>query len=252
MADDDSITLSSALAAAGHAPMSRHTYRSPAHQGSILSGLDDLRQSSILFDVLLQVEGRPVHAHRILLAAACPYFRGMFAGGLREAQQTEITVHGVTHRAMSKLLDFIYTSEIELDLDNLQEVLAAATLVQMEAVITFCCEFIFTWLDESNILEVHKLADVFGLPQLQAKVHGYLLQNMQKLSRTDAFRQLPPDTVLRALGSQELEVDSEDQVYEAALLYHYSPEQVDAGQVCLQVGGRVHQGPRQVFPPQHI
>jgi len=57
--------------------------------------------------------------------------RGMFAGGLREVQQTEIPVHGVTHGAMSKLLDFIYTSEIELDLDNVQEVLAAATLVQV-------------------------------------------------------------------------------------------------------------------------
>ena len=57
--------------------------------------------------------------------------RGMFAGGLREAQQTEIAVHGVTYTALSKLLDFIYTSEIELDLDNVQEVLIAATLVQV-------------------------------------------------------------------------------------------------------------------------
>lgn len=55
----------------------------------------------------------------------------MFAGGLREAQQVEIPVHGVTYVAMSKLLDFIYTSEIELDLDNVQEVLVAATLVQV-------------------------------------------------------------------------------------------------------------------------
>ena len=58
--------------------------------------------------------------------------RGMFAGGLREAQQTEIAVHGVTYTAMTKLLDFIYTSEIELDLDNVQEVLIAATLIQVD------------------------------------------------------------------------------------------------------------------------
>ena len=58
-------------------------------------------------------------------------FRGMFAGGLRETQLTEIPVHGVTYLAMTKLLDFIYTSEIELDVDNVQEVLVAATLVQV-------------------------------------------------------------------------------------------------------------------------
>lgn len=59
--------------------------------------------------------------------------RGMFAGGLREAQQKEIPIHGVTYKAMKKILDYIYTSEIELDLECVQEVLVAATLVQVSS-----------------------------------------------------------------------------------------------------------------------
>lgn len=57
--------------------------------------------------------------------------RGMFAGGLRETQQKEIPIHGVSYMAMKKILDYIYTSEIELDLDCVQEVLIAAALVQV-------------------------------------------------------------------------------------------------------------------------
>lgn len=57
--------------------------------------------------------------------------RGMFAGGLRETQQKEIPIHGVSYTAMKKVLDYIYTSEIELDLECVQEVLIAATLVQV-------------------------------------------------------------------------------------------------------------------------
>lgn len=57
--------------------------------------------------------------------------RGMFAGGLRETQQNEIAIHGVSYMAMKKILDYIYTSEIELDLDCVHEVLIAATLVQV-------------------------------------------------------------------------------------------------------------------------
>lgn len=57
----------------------------------------------------------------------------MFAGGLREMQQTEIPIHGVTLTAMTKVLDFIYTSELELDLDTVQEVLCAATLLQVRS-----------------------------------------------------------------------------------------------------------------------
>ena len=56
-------------------PSSRQTYASSAHYGTVMSGLHDLRQSGILFDVVLLAEGRPIKAHRILLAAACDYFR---------------------------------------------------------------------------------------------------------------------------------------------------------------------------------
>ncbi|XP_047192300.1 kelch-like protein 22 isoform X2 [Scophthalmus maximus] len=209
----------------------RQTYRSSAYFHSLLGGLLDVRQSGILFDVVLLVEGRPIQAHRILLAASCDYFRGMFAGGLQETQQKEIPIPGVSYMAMEKILDYIYTSEIELDLECVKEVLRAATLVQLESVIGFCCEFLFVWLDEGNILEVHALADLYGLQQLHARVHSYILRNIQTLSLTDVYRQLPQDEVFRALSSDELQVNSENEVYEAALHYHFSPEQVETDQL---------------------
>lgn len=215
--------------------LGRQTFRSSAHFRSLLDGLLALRQGGILFDVVLLVEGRPIQAHRILLAASCDYFRGMFAGGLRETQQKEIPIHGVSYMAMKKILDYIYTSEIELDLECVQEVLIAATLVQLEIVIGFCCDFLFSWLDESNILEVHNLADLYGLQQLTARVHSYVLRNIQTLSQSDVYRQLPQDEVFRALSSDKLQVNSENEVYEAALHYHFSPEQVETDQVYLQV-----------------
>ncbi|KAI3372345.1 hypothetical protein L3Q82_022839 [Scortum barcoo] len=168
----------------------RQTFRSSAHFRSLLDGLLALRQGGILFDVVLLVEGRPIQAHRILLAASCDYFRGMFAGGLRETRQKEIPIHGVSYTAMKKILDYIYTSEIELDLECVQEVLIAAT------------------------------------------PRSY--RNIQTLSRTDVYRQLPQDEVFRALCSNKLQVNSENEVYEAALHYHYSPEQVETDQVYLQ------------------
>ncbi|XP_017269985.1 kelch-like protein 22 isoform X2 [Kryptolebias marmoratus] len=212
----------------------RQLFKSSAHFRSLLDGLLTLRQAGILFDVVLLVEGRPIQAHRILLAASCDYFRGMFAGGLREMQQNEVPIHGVSYTAMKKILDYIYTAEIELDLESVQEVLIAATLLQLESVTGFCCDFLFSWLDESNILEVHHLADLYGLQQLKARVHSYILRNIQSLSQTDVYRQLPEDDVFRALSSDELQVASENEVYEAALHYHYSPEEVETDRVYLQ------------------
>ncbi|XP_036000451.1 kelch-like protein 22 isoform X2 [Fundulus heteroclitus] len=212
----------------------RQMFKCWTHFPSLMEGMHGLRQSGTLFDVALLVEGRPIPAHRILLAASCDYFRGMFAGGLRETQQNEIPIHGVSHTAMNKILDYIYTSEIELDLENVQEVLIAATLLQLEDVIGFCCDFLFSWLDDGNVLEVLHLADVYGLEHLKAKVHSYILRNIQTLSRTDVYRQLPEEDVFLALSSDALQVASENEVYEAALHYHYSPEEVETDRVYLQ------------------
>ncbi|MGH0134766.1 UNVERIFIED_CONTAM: hypothetical protein FKN15_071179 [Acipenser sinensis] len=213
---------------------SSQTYRSNAHSQSLLDGLVALRNSRILFDVALVVEGKAIEAHRILLAASCDYFRGMFAGGLREMQEKEVQVHGVSYTAMCKLLDFIYTAELELNLENVQEILAAACLLQIQVVIGFCCDFLISWVDDDNIMEVYKLADLFGLSQLSAKVDAYILKNFLAFSRTPAYRQLPLDKVYSLLSSNQLEVGSENEVYEAALHYHYTPEQVETDQVSLQ------------------
>lgn len=190
----------------------------------------------------------------------------MFAGGLREAEQKEVSIHGVSFTAMEKLLDYIYTSEIELDLDTVQDVLVAATVLQvstswsrwcppasdasvcpqLEAVVGFCCDFLFSWLDESNLVEVHRLADVYGLQQLHARVQRYLLGDIQSVSRSAGYRLLPPEVVFGALSSDQLQVSSEKQVYEAALLYHFSPEQVESEQVTLQVSVRAPRGQAEV------
>lgn len=110
---------------------------------------------------------------------------------------------------------------------------------QLEVVIGFCCDFLFSWLDENNVVEVYRLADVYGLQQLKAKVHSYLLRTIRTFSRTPAFRLLPPDEVFRALSSDRLQVSGENQVYEAALHYHFSPEQVESERVDLQVSVQV-------------
>lgn len=73
MADD---LVSGTAGARGAAqPCAKQKYRSNAHSQGLLDGLLMLRQGGILFDVVLLVEGKPIQAHRILLAASCDYFR---------------------------------------------------------------------------------------------------------------------------------------------------------------------------------
>ena len=42
--------------------------------------MDDLRKQGKLCDIVIKVGDKSFPAHRVVLAAVCPYFRGMFAG----------------------------------------------------------------------------------------------------------------------------------------------------------------------------
>ncbi|XP_072911697.1 kelch-like protein 22 isoform X1 [Hemitrygon akajei] len=208
-------------------------YQSSAHSQILLDGLAALRSSASLFDVTLIVEGKSIQAHRILLAASCDYFRGMFAGGLREMQEKEIFLHDISYMVMCKILDFIYTSKIELNLDNVQDVLVAACQIQIPEVIDFCTDFLISWIDDDNILELYRLAEHYSLAQLSDRIDLYILENFLSFSRTETYRQLPLAKVQRLLSSDKLQASSENDVYEAALLYHYTQEEIERDQVSL-------------------
>lgn len=68
-----------------------------------------------------------------IIKASLSICRGMFAGGLREMEQQEVQIQGVSYNAMCKILNFIYTSELELSVDNVQEILAASCQLQVRA-----------------------------------------------------------------------------------------------------------------------
>ncbi|XP_059749821.1 kelch-like protein 22 isoform X4 [Balaenoptera ricei] len=159
--------------------------------------------------------------------------RGMFAGGLKEMEQEEVLIHGVSYNAMCQILHFIYTSELELSLSNVQETLVAACQLQIPEIIHFCCDFLTPWVDEDNILDVYRLAELFDLSRLTEQLDAYILKNFVAFSRTDKYRQLPLEKVYALLSSNRLEVSCETEVYEGALLYHYPPEQVQADRLPL-------------------
>lgn len=148
-------------------------------------------------------------------------------------EQEQVRIQGISYNAMCKILNFIYTAELELTLGNVQEILTAACQLQIPEVIKFCCDFLMSWVDEENILDMYRLADLFELNHLSAQLDSYVLKNFVAFSKTEIYRQLPLEKVYSLLSSNFLEVTSENEVYEGALLYHYTPEQVETDQVSL-------------------
>lgn len=62
-----------------------------------------------------------IPAHRMVLASCSPYFYAMFSGcDFEESRQNRITVQGVDHLALQLLVEYVYTSIVEVTEENVQ------------------------------------------------------------------------------------------------------------------------------------
>ena len=79
--------------------------------------------------------------HKVILVACSDYFRSMFTSGMRESNQSEIELKGVSSKGLEKTLEIIYTSTTTLEGDDIFDVIAAATHLQVVPLVS--C---FIWL----------------------------------------------------------------------------------------------------------
>lgn len=60
-----------------------------------------------------------IPAHKMVLAACSPYFYAMFTS-FEESKQDRITLQGVDHQALMLLVEYVYTSEVQVTEENVQ------------------------------------------------------------------------------------------------------------------------------------
>lgn len=62
-----------------------------------------------------------IPAHKMVLAACSPYFYAMFSvSEFEESRQDRITVQGVDFVALQLLIEYVYTSFVEVTEENVQ------------------------------------------------------------------------------------------------------------------------------------
>ena len=118
-----------------------HDFPSKGHSKEILASINSLRKKNLLCDVIFRVEGKRFPVHRIILAACSDYFEAMFTGGMSESNtdgKKVIDIRGLSADTMAILLDFIYTETIRVSVENVQTLLPAACLLQLNGKKEFC------------------------------------------------------------------------------------------------------------------
>ncbi|XP_075337948.1 kelch-like protein 3 isoform X2 [Odontesthes bonariensis] len=149
-----------------------HTFNQ-THMRKAFQLMNDLRSKKMLCDVQLVAGSVEVPAHRVVLASCSPYFCAMFTGDMSESKAQQVEIREVDGQTLRKLVDYIYTAEIEVTEDNVQVLLPAASLLQLNDVRQVCCEFLQSQLHPTNCLGIRAFADLHTCTQLLNQAHAY-------------------------------------------------------------------------------
>lgn len=154
---------------------------------------------------------------RNVLAAASPYFKSMFTGGLNESVQERVVIRGVDAESMSVIIDYCYTGRVTVTEGNVQRLYAAANMLQLEYIRSACSSFMARRLDLSNCVEVLKFADTFDNPELKESAQSFIARNFSLVCCSEDLCELDLKQLKELLSLNTLDVDCERKVCSAAL-----------------------------------
>eukprot|EP00058_Branchiostoma_floridae_P011767 XP_002597255.1 hypothetical protein BRAFLDRAFT_66390 [Branchiostoma floridae] len=180
--------------------------------------LQKMRSEGLLVDVTLSAEGREIPCHRVVLATVNHYFRSMFSGSLSETKKDKIEMGGVSAESLQQLVDFAYTSKVDITEENVQPLFEAADMLQFHGVYGTCELFLEDRINEESCLGIWAQADRVSCTSLSEKAKIWALKWFEELCTTEEFLQLPVH-LLKTYISDEGLLAKEEQILEAIMLW---------------------------------
>ncbi|XP_028992421.1 kelch-like protein 41a isoform X1 [Betta splendens] len=181
-------------------------------------GLKELLNENKLIDCILKVGDRSIPCHRLIMAACSPYFRELyFAEDVVEADKKEVVIENLDPNVMEVIVNYMYSAEIDINDDNVQDILAAANRFQIPSVFTVCVNYLQKNLSRKNCLAIYRLGLMLNCIRLAVAARDYIADRFETVSRDEDFLQLAPPELFAIIGADALNVEKEEVVFESLM-----------------------------------
>ena len=200
------------------------TFECPTQWKESLMVIQQLYKSKALCDFTLKCRGSSFVCHRLVLASCSPYFRAMFMSEMIESRENSLEVKDIDEKTLEALVEFMYTSKIVLTVDNVQKILFAASLLQIDIISEACSNFMKHHLHPSNCLGVRSFADQHGCTKLSGAADCYAHEHFLEVVSQDEFYHIESNHLLDLIESPNIMIEKEIQVYDAVMKWvKYDP-----------------------------
>lgn len=168
-------------------------------------------------DVVLIAGNKKIRAHKIVICSLCDYFSAMFAGELAETHQDVVTLNNIEPDALEALINYAYTSEIEIRVDNVESLLASSSILQIKDIRDACCEFMKSQLHPSNCLGIRAFADAHSCEELFVIADRYTQDHFLDVCKNQEFFLLNAEQLCEILVGEDMNVVSEEQIFSCVM-----------------------------------
>ncbi|CAF4517649.1 unnamed protein product, partial [Rotaria socialis] len=191
------------------------------HSQQLIARMNKLRKAEHLCDVTLKIEQTLFPAHRLVLAAASDYFAAMFTGEMVERHMNIIELKGFNASVMEILLNSIYGESVTVTNDNVQDILPAASLLQLNGtdIQRQCALFLASHLEPANCLGIYCFADLHNCSQLKQTALSFIWTHFAAVVHSDEFLTLKANEVEDLIQSDEIEAPNEEIIYNCVMAW---------------------------------
>ncbi|CAF3330830.1 unnamed protein product [Rotaria sp. Silwood1] len=191
----------------------RHSINCSEYPSSLFSTINQFRLSDLFTDVTIYVDGVPFACHRLILAAASPYFRAMFSYNFRESTEGNVRIQDITPWTMKRILEFIYTGHTDITYDNLFEMFNASVMLSIKELTDLLIKFLYLQMDIYNCIQIEQLATLYSLDNLRRTTLQYIVDHFMCLYEKNLFVHLNEHTLMEVLSDDNLDIPKEEYVF---------------------------------------
>uniref|UniRef100_A0A8C6PSH4 Gigaxonin n=1 Tax=Nothobranchius furzeri TaxID=105023 RepID=A0A8C6PSH4_NOTFU len=200
-----------------HEPGSRVS--DPQHSQKLLRVLRTFWQEQSFHDALLVVDGEELPVQKNILAAASPYVRTKlnYNPPKEDGSTYRIELQGVSMVIMKQILDYIFSGEISLSEETIQDMVQASDLLLMTDLKLLCCQFLESCITAENCIGIRLFSLCYCLHHVHYVATEFLQTHFRDVALTEEFRELPHDRLCELLAMEKLNVGNEKYLLEAVV-----------------------------------
>ncbi|XP_067031858.1 kelch-like protein 12 isoform X1 [Acropora muricata] len=189
------------------------------HREELIERINALRTSQCFSDVTVVVKGEEFQAHKIVLAAASPFFLSLLESQMKETTENmiKIELEEATASVMEEVLAYVYTGNASLTEENGRNLLATADFLLLPGLKAMAENFLKRHLTIKNCVSNYYFAEMYQCCGLKEESCKMINDNFRKVMETADFLGLDENQVMYWVSSDDVIVEAEEDIFEGII-----------------------------------